>query len=213
MLLTLAALTEIRAGRIDLAFRRWRKPTVKAGGRLRTAAGELAIGAVAVVDATDITDADAKRAGYESANDLRADLFRERKASARARTARPNEDSVVYRVEVTWSGDDQRAALRATLADDIELAAIVKRLATIDGRAVRGPWTLRTLAMIGDWPGRRAPELAALEGLETVPFKADVRKLKEMGLTESLPVGYRLSARGEQVLNSLINTLVNTQQH
>ena len=27
-------------------------------------------------------------------------------------------------------------------------------------------------------------------------FKRDVRKLKELGLTESLPVGYRLSPRG-----------------
>ena len=35
---------------------------------------------------------------------------------------------------------------------------------------------------------------------ETRPFKADVRKLKELGLTESLPVGYRLSPRGERYL-------------
>jgi hypothetical protein len=33
-------------------------------------------------------------------------------------------------------------------------------------------------------------------GRETLPFKRDVRKLKELGLTESLEVGYRLSPRG-----------------
>jgi hypothetical protein len=33
-----------------------------------------------------------------------------------------------------------------------------------------------------------------------MPFKLDVRKLKELGLTESLPVGYRLSPRGEFLL-------------
>ena len=34
-------------------------------------------------------------------------------------------------------------------------------------------------------------------------FKTDVRKLKELGLTESLEVGYRLSPRGEAVLRAL----------
>ena len=32
--------------------------------------------------------------------------------------------------------------------------------------------------------------------LDTQPFKRDVRKLKALGLTESLEVGYRLSPRG-----------------
>jgi hypothetical protein len=34
-------------------------------------------------------------------------------------------------------------------------------------------------------------------GRERLAFKTDVRKLKALGLTESLPVGYRLSPRGE----------------
>ena len=37
----------------------------------------------------------------------------------------------------------------------------------------------------------RAPDLAASLGRETLPFKRDVRKLKELGLTRSLPVGMR----------------------
>jgi hypothetical protein len=40
-------------------------------------------------------------------------------------------------------------------------------------------------------------------GRETAPFKRDVRKLKELGLTESLPVGYRISPRGMAVLKFL----------
>jgi hypothetical protein len=36
-----------------------------------------------------------------------------------------------------------------------------------------------------------------------MPFKLDVRKLKELGLTESLRPGYRLSPRGETVLGWL----------
>ncbi len=200
VLLTLKVLEEIRAQRIDVAFRRWRKPTVKVGGRLRTAIGELNIGAVDVVDPLLISDTDAQRAGFASANDLRADLFRERSGGARARTARPTEDSEVYRVEVAYAGEDKRIAMRTAELTGDELTELVTRLHKIDTRTARGPWTGRTLALIEQWPARRAPELAELEGLEIVVFKASVRKLKELGLTESLTVGYRLSPRGAKVL-------------
>jgi hypothetical protein len=38
--------------------------------------------------------------------------------------------------------------------------------------------------------------------LELQPFKLNVRKLKALGLTESLEVGYRLSPRGAAFLQS-----------
>jgi len=38
-------------------------------------------------------------------------------------------------------------------------------------------------------------------GRDTPAFKQNVRKLKERGLTESLDIGYRLSARGAAVLD------------
>ena len=41
MLLNRRALDGIAAGEIDLAFRRWKRPTVRAGGTLRTRAGVL----------------------------------------------------------------------------------------------------------------------------------------------------------------------------
>ena len=40
-------------------------------------------------------------------------------------------------------------------------------------------------------------------GQEKMPFKVNVRKLKRLGLTESLDVGYRLSPRGAVVLSAL----------
>jgi biotin operon repressor len=49
----------------------------------------------------------------------------------------------------------------------------------------------------------RAADLAAGLGRERAAFKADVRKLKELGLTESLEVGYRLSPRGRALLGRL----------
>jgi hypothetical protein len=43
----------------------------------------------------------------------------------------------------------------------------------------------------------------AAAGRERHPFKTDVRKHKELGLTESLEVGYRLSPRGRALLARL----------
>jgi predicted transcriptional regulator len=56
------------------------------------------------------------------------------------------------------------------------------------------------LRLIADRPAVRAPDLAAALGRETQPFKRDVRKLKELGLTHSLDVGYELSPRGRSYL-------------
>jgi hypothetical protein len=64
-----------------------------------------------------------------------------------------------------------------------------------------GDWTYAVLAAIAANPGLRAPDLAESFGRETAPFKRDVRKLKELGLTESLEIGYRISPRGQAVLD------------
>ena len=81
-----------------------------------------------------------------------------------------------------------------------ERAELTKRLDRLDRASRTGPWTATVLDLIAGNPGTRAPDLAAGLGRETLPFKRDVRKLKELGLTESLPVGYRLSPRGEAYL-------------
>ncbi|MHB1137901.1 MAG: hypothetical protein ACYC2O_03025, partial [Microthrixaceae bacterium] len=59
--------------------------------------------------------------------------------------------------------------------------------------------------LIDAHPRLRAADLALLmaDPQETQAFKTDVRKLKALGLTESLEVGYRLSPRGEVLLNHL----------
>jgi hypothetical protein len=193
------------AGDYDLAFRRWQKPTVKVGGRLRTALGEIAIIDVRVIEASDIVDADAIRAGYTCADDVRTDLFRDR-PQGRGRMAKPTEASELYRIEMALGGEDPRVALRsASNLEPTELAEVLAKLARMDNPKVataRRDWTRMTLELIEAWPTRRAPELADMVGLETVVFKASVRRLKELGLTESLAVGYRLSPRGEVVLNA-----------
>jgi len=65
MLLKRDLLEQIRAGEVDLIFRRWSKPTVKAGGTLKTKVGILAIKAIDDMSPDDVTEAEARRAGFE----------------------------------------------------------------------------------------------------------------------------------------------------
>lgn len=65
MLIKREVLEDIKAGKIDLQFRRWRRRTVKAGGTLKTKVGVLRIGEIRPVRADEVTDEDARRAGLE----------------------------------------------------------------------------------------------------------------------------------------------------
>ena len=56
------------------------------------------------------------------------------------------------------------------------------------------------LALIEQQPETQAAEPAAQQDRELHAFKRDVRKLKELGLTESLERGYRLSPRGRAAM-------------
>ncbi len=92
---------------------------------------------------------------------------------------------------------DPRVQLRETVAlTDDEHRHMHERLKRYDARASRGPWTLRTLEVIASHPGVRAGDLCRLVGKDKEVFKLNVRKLKKLGLTESLDTGYRLSPRG-----------------
>jgi hypothetical protein len=71
MLLKRELLEEIKAGKVDLIFRRWSRPTVKAGGTLKTKIGLLSIKAMDEMDAADVTEADARRAGFKDIADFR----------------------------------------------------------------------------------------------------------------------------------------------
>jgi hypothetical protein len=75
------------------------------------------------------------------------------------------------------------------------------KLTKLDEKSADGPWTAETLRLIAEHPGLVARELAKIAGRERDPFKEDVRKLKALGLTISLEIGYRLSPRGEAWFN------------
>jgi hypothetical protein len=179
-------LRRIAAGEITVALRRWRRPTVKTGGVLRTGAGVLAIESVDEIEPEQVTDADARRAGRPDRAALLAGL---------------RDEGRLYRVGFHLAGPDPRIALRQGV--DIpaaERAELDRRLGRLDAASRHGPWTGRVLRLIADRPAVRAADLAAELGRDKAAFKADVRKLKELGLTESLEVGYRLSPRGRTYL-------------
>jgi hypothetical protein len=98
MLIKREHLEGIKAGRLSLAFRRWRRPTVRAGGRLRTA-GELAVDAVDVVTEAKITRVAARRAEFSSRDELLAELRKKR-------------DGLLYRIRLRFAGPEASVAAK-----------------------------------------------------------------------------------------------------
>ncbi|MCY4121426.1 MAG: hypothetical protein OXG72_10960 [Acidobacteria bacterium] len=190
MLLRMAVLERIVGGEVSLVFRRWRRPTVRAGGTLRTALGVLRILDVAAVAEADISEADAARAGFSS----RAALLNEL----------GSREGQVYRIAVQHAGADPRIALRRRDdLSDAEIGQIIDKLRGLDTRSPAGPWTGRVLAAIEAQPGVVSRTLSERLDCDRDWLKPQVRKLKNLGLTVSLATGYELSPRGRVVLNRL----------
>jgi len=183
MLFKAPILDEIAKGRITLAFRRWQRPTVRAGSTLKTAIGVLAIESVEEIAESLITEDDFLRAGYSSRQELLDSLG-----------TRPG---TLYRIAFHRSGDDPRLALRSrSTLEAEELRTLNSRLARLDARSSVGPWTKTVLLLIRNNPECRAADLAAKSGFEKEWLKLNIRKLKNLGLTESLEQGYRIAPRG-----------------
>ena len=180
----------LASGSITFAFRKWRRPTVKAGGTLQSPGGLLSIDAVTPIAQSDIQPKDATRAGFASLAALLAELDSQR-------------GGTLYRIEFHRLGDDPRIALREQAAlSSADLAALTAKLARLDAASPTGPWTHAVLCGIADHPALRAADLADRLniGLDRAALKLNVRKLKNLGLTESLGTGYRISPRGQALL-------------
>lgn len=176
----------LKDGSITLAFRRWRRVQAVAGHQYRTGAGMAAAESVDVVTPDAITQAQAKAAGYRDVAALLADL-------------RGDPELPLYLIRFRMlDGPDPRDVLASTQAlTEAEAAAIAARLARMDAASKHGPWTAAFLAQIAGRPAVSSAFLAETLGWERPEFKLHVRRLKALGLTISLDVGYRLSPRGE----------------
>lgn len=179
----------IANGTVTAALRRWRRPQVVAGRQYRTGDGLVEMSTVEPVSPSDLTEADARAAGFLNVTALLANL------------GGPADGQLYLLRFHRVDGPDPRAALAADdRLDDAGVAAIDLRLARLDHASPRGPWTAAALKAIAEHPGVRAADLAASLGRDTPSFKADIRKLKALGLTESLDIGYCLSPRGQAYL-------------
>ena len=177
-------LAGIAEGRVTLAFRRWRRAPPTDGSMLRTPIGVLCLERVTVITDDDITAHDVERTGL-SVDQLRASI------------AGPG---TLLRIELRLAGDDPRIALREQVPDADDLAQVRTTLARIDSASAL-PWTTTYLELIAARPATVARELARTVGVDVPLFKRRVRRLKELGLTESLEIGYRLSPRGRVLMS------------
>ena len=192
----------IARGELTMTFRRWHRPQARVGGRYRVGSHVIEVTSVDLVDPAEISVEDALAAGHASAEAALDAIRRNQRRTGDA-------NAPLYRVAFQCLGEqaDPRTILASnTRLSEAEVGVITDRLAKMDGRARQGPWTQTALEAIAVAPGRRAAELAAEQGRETARFKADVRKLKALGLTTSLEVGYELSPRGRIVLDALQTT-------
>lgn len=178
----------VQKGRYSVAFRRWTQPRVKPGTKMRTSIGVVEVVNLEPVMEFEITSTDAERAGYASKQELLAELAQ-------------FSEGQLYRVTLRYGGQDPRIQLRNDdeLSDE-EFETIKKKL---KGYEREGTWTNKTLKLIAKHEATLAAILAEKMGMEKYAFKRRVRQLKELGLTESLDVGYRLSPRGQAFLKRL----------
>ncbi|MBX5484232.1 MAG: hypothetical protein IRZ16_20595 [Myxococcaceae bacterium] len=198
----------LRNGSITATFRRWDEPRVKPGGRYRChPIGVVEVDGLSRVKVADLTDADARAAGFSH----RAELIDYLRSGGDGSPLRPS--TPLYRVDLHYGGDGDRVpiALDAALTD-ADVAALKKKLAGFDARSPSGLWTAKTIRLIEQNPRVAASKLAPKLKLETAPFKANVVRLKKLGLTQSFEIGYELSPRGRAFLERTRRTTRSTSK-
>jgi hypothetical protein len=187
MLFTAATLRGLTEGRVSCTYRRWEVVRPKVGSRFTTSAGVVEITSITRADEQQLTERDADEAGFDSVADL-------------IKWCRAKGNGDLYRIGIALAGPDPRIALRRTNnLQAADVAALNAKLDRMD-RAAEQPWTRSTLRQISRLPGVVSTELAAEVGQERRAYKLRVRRLKALGLTESLERGYRLSPRGQAYL-------------
>jgi hypothetical protein len=174
------------SGDITLTFRRWNKPHVKPEGRYRVhPIGVVQVDALeTVADESSLSDADARAAGFHSLDEMKGWM-------------RPG-PGPLFKVTLHHAGDGDRVDI--AIDDDLTkeaLAELKKRVARLEKN---GPWVKKVMRLIQKQPRTAASQLAKRLKRETRPFKADVVKLKKLGLTMSFEIGYEVSPRGKKFL-------------
>ena len=182
----------IRGGEITVSLRKWKRPQARVGG----------VYYLRPDGAVEVTSMSETRLRDLPEDDLRLAGFLDRASVGSALVA--GEDDLVWVVRFDFHASLTRPVPDRGQVDDRELELLIRKLARKDQNSADGPWTQATLAMIGDQPGTVSTRLAEQLGRDRLELKRDVRKLKSLGLTISLDVGYRLSDKGRAVLDRLM---------
>jgi hypothetical protein len=182
----------IHSGTIVLAFRRWKRSQVVTGHCYRTGIGLVEVEAVDIIEPSAVDASQAREAGYTTVDDLLADL-------------RGDADLPLFRIRLRRvdRADPRDELASAANLTEAELAELDRRLSRIDRSSGRGPWTGAVLMLIADRPDTVSTDLAQAMGWERQDFKLHVRRLKELGLTISMKIGYQLSPRGQAYVRHL----------
>lgn len=190
MLFSAATLRGLTEGTVKCTYRRWEVVRPKVGSRFTTSAGIVEVTSITAVDDEQLTAHDAVEAGFDSV----AALVKWTSGKGRGD---------LYRIGIVLAGPDPRVALRRSVElAPTDVTALSARLDRMD-RAAEQPWTRSTLRQIQRLPGVVSTDLAAEAGQERRAYKLRVRRLKALGLTESLERGYRLSPRGHAYLAAI----------
>ena len=189
MMFTQDAVPGLADGTITVTFRAWKRPQAKVGGRFHKGDLWFEVDSVTVVPVSSITRTDARRAGEADVDGVLK------------RLRHPDPATEVFRVAFHRIDSAGPPTEDADLTPE-DVAEIARRLDRLDGASPVGAWTRPTLALIGTHPGVVSTTLAELLGRERPALKTDVRKLKRLGLTVSLEVGYELSPRGRAFLDA-----------
>lgn len=183
-------LSGIKSGIITLAFRKWQKASVKSGSLLHASIGLIKIDNIEVVTENDITDQDALNAGFTDKKQLLKSLA--------------SSSGTIFKLSVSYHSADPRIKLREqTELSEQQFTALKKKLERLDTLSKQGHWTEKVLFTIKDNPNLHAIGISKLTGFDKEWLKLNIRKLKNLGLTISHNVGYRLSPLGEHCIEKL----------
>lgn len=178
----------IKSGNVNLAFRKWQKPSVKKGTHLHTSIGLVEIKSIEVVQQNDITDKDAVDAGFKYREELLKSLSTTSKGA-------------IFKITVGYYSEDPRIKLREqTKLSEREFTDLVNKLDRLDKYSKAGMWTRKVLLTIKENPNLHAIGIAKQTGFQKEWLKINIRKLKNLGLTISHTVGYELSPKGKAFL-------------
>jgi hypothetical protein len=177
-----------------VTYRDWQVPHVRVGGRYAVGTGSLVIEDCELVPAAGVGDEEAREAGFPDREALFAVVAHRRPPDEVAASS-------LHRITFRYSATPPPSKVETERLTEADATLLMEKLEGLDARSAYGPWTWDVLHAIAENPGLRARELAALFDRELVSFKADVRKLKRLGITLSLEVGYEISPRGQALLD------------